>query len=83
MSNDSKATVEHQRGMRWLRQVVLSIRPKQHGMSYQPWLPHTKIIRTRGLVRQTAIVTIWFGWIWEMEIGQNDQVRHPAPTATK
>lgn len=36
--------------------------------AYRPWMPHARIVRTRGLVNQTALVVIWLGWVLEVEL---------------
>lgn len=36
--------------------------------SYQPIIPNIKIVRTRGIIHQTAIVIIWLRWVWNIEL---------------
>jgi hypothetical protein len=32
-------------------------------MNYRPLFPHAKIVRTGGIVKQTALVIFWRGWV--------------------
>jgi hypothetical protein len=41
---------------------------EQHHMNYKPWYPHSKVVRTRGEVNQTALVIFWFVWVINIEL---------------
>lgn len=45
----------------------MKIQLSLHGMTYRPILPQPKIIRTRGVVNQTALVVFWLWWVLEIE----------------
>lgn len=35
---------------------------------YQPWWPHARLIRTRGEIRQTALVVIWWKVVLNIDL---------------
>ena len=41
---------------------------KLHRTCYRPLFPNAKIVRTRGVVNQTAFVVFWLWWVMEIEL---------------
>lgn len=46
-----------------------------HRMNYRPILPHGKIVRTRGVVNQTAYVVIWLLWVLNIELDRSETLQ--------
>lgn len=50
------------------RHLLEAMNMGRHGMKYTPWFPHWKIVRTRGVINQTALVVFWMRWVLEIEL---------------
>ena len=44
---------------------------EKHNLSYKPFIPHSKIIRIRGIINTKTLIIIWFNLVFSMDLKYN------------